>query len=67
MSTFVFVLAISIATPTEEAMTQFVVDHSLTVEDCMVLLDAYEPTRVDLPNGVTIWTSPICELEVEHD
>lgn len=67
MNTFIFALVISIATPTEEGRSWVVIDHSLSGEDCNVLVEAYEPTVAELPNGVTVWTSPLCELEREHD
>lgn len=64
MDTFVFILAIAIAAPGAPVDVQTsIVDHSLSLADCLGLWIDYQPSAVELRNGVAIYTDAACELD----
>lgn len=69
-ATYSFLLILAIHSPAslvgktpESAETRLVLDHGLTLPDCLALYGATDPHLTALPNGVTVSQLPACEVE----
>lgn len=64
METFALILLLTVAAPDGRADVQAsVLDHGLTLTDCLAQWEAIEPNYIELPEGAALYVNATCESE----